>query len=103
MAIVYIQQKKVQRNLILVLFAVILISGLIVWQVFFGKEGSALPEETIVTHREEVKINFEVFKNPLLQSLQLFSDIQPFKGSTTTLQGRIIEEKLGRENPFLPY
>lgn len=103
MAIVYIQQKKVQRNLILALFAILLIAGLIVWQGFFRKGEGVLPEATIVMPREEIKINFEIFKNPLFQSLQLFSDIQPFKESTSTLRGRIIEEKLGRENPFLPY
>ena len=91
------QRKKVQRNLIFIFLVVLLFIGFVVWQGFFQKGISPRQEETIKTPREEVKINFEVLKNPLLQSLQPFSDIQPFKESTTT------DEKLGRENPFLPY
>ena len=97
MAIVYVQRKKVQRNLLLVFLAVLLFIGFVVWQGFSSKGFSPRQEETIKTPREEVKINFEVLKNPLLQALQPFSDIQPFKESTTT------NEKMGRENPFLPY
>lgn len=103
MAIVYVQQKKTQRNLILVLVVVFLIIAFIIWQGFFKKEIGLPPEGELRFPREEVKVNFGIFKNPLLQSLQPFPDIQPFKESTSTLGRIIIEEKLGRENPFLPY
>ena len=97
MAIVYIQHKKIQRYFILVFLAVLLLMGFVVWKGFFSGDKTVVSEEKVTTSREETKINFEIFKSPIFQSLQPFSEIQPFQESTTT------NEKMGRENPFLPY
>ncbi|MBU4481508.1 hypothetical protein KKH59_04330 [Patescibacteria group bacterium] len=39
----------------------------------------------------KIEINFEVLKNPFLKELLPYEEIKPF------------QEKVGRENPFLPY
>jgi len=103
MAIVFTQQKKNQRILIFVFFAILLITAIIVWQGFFNKE-EELSGENVVLSQEEIKIDFNVLKSPLLKELQSFSEIEPLKGSTTTVKGKIeTTGKKGRENPFLPY
>jgi len=98
MAITFLEQKKTQRNLIFVLIGVFLITAFVIWQGFFKKEtGIPFPKgEKPVP--QEIKIDFEILKNPLLQSLQPFPEIEPFQESTATA-GNV----LGRENPFTPY
>jgi len=102
MPIVFEKQKKTQRNLILILSGVLLITIIVLWQGFFKKEeGKEIIPESIILPKKEIKINFEILKNPRLEKLQLFSDIEPFK-ETPPPKGKP-EEKLGRENPFLSY
>lgn len=47
--------------------------------------------EGILPRMEGIRINFEILRNPLLEELQTFEEIQPYK------------DQVGRENPFLPY
>lgn len=101
MAIVFLQQKKRQKSLALVFILVVLITAVIIWWGFFKKEKEILYEETIILPQKEVKIDFEILKNPFLEELQPFSKIESFEEATST-KGEV-EEKLGRENPFLPY
>lgn len=105
MAIVFTQQKKNQRILIFVFVATLLITAIVIWQGFFNKkETEELSGESIVPPQEEIKIDFNVLKNPLLKELQSFSEIESLKESTTTVKGKIeTTGKKGRENPFLPY
>ena len=105
MAIVFTQQKKNQRILIFVFAATLLITAIVVWQGFFNKGGTEeLSGGNVVLSQEEIKIDFNVLKSPLLKELQSFSEIEPLKESTTTVKGKIeITGKKGRENPFLPY
>lgn len=91
MAVVFIQQRKIQRNLILIFIGVILVTAFVLWLGFFKEEKITPPKEPFEV-RKEIKIDFGVLKNPLLKALQSFSEIEPLE-----------EEKLGRENPFLPY
>jgi len=91
MAIVFLQKEKAQRNLILIFLAIILIMAYVIWSGFFKKEKELVLEEIPFFRPAEVEINFNVFKMPLLQDLREFSEIKPF------------EEKIGRENPFLPF
>lgn len=88
MAITFIQKRKTQQYLIFVFIALFLITIIILWQGFFKKE--IIPSSGPLKH-SEVKINFEVLKNPIFQDFQPFKEIAPFEGET------------GRENPFLPY
>ncbi len=101
MAIVFLQQKKFQKNLILIFLAALLIMAVVVWQGFFKKEtGQPLPE-ILSSGQEEVKIDFEILKSPFLKGLQPFPEIEPFQEATPT-EGKL-PEKVGRENPFIPY
>lgn len=90
MVIVYIKQKKIQKILILVFIAILLIIAFVVWQGFFREEKETFLEELILP-REEVKIDFDFLKGPFLKELQPFSEIEP------------LEEEIDRENPFVPY
>ena len=101
MAADFIKQKKSQRNLIIVFVLIIIIAIIVFWQGFFKKEIPFSPEEVFLPPTEKIEINFEIFKKPDLKELQPFAEIEPFKEipSTEDAPG----EKIGRENPFLPY
>lgn len=103
MAIVFIEQKKTQTIFLLVFIFLLLITGLVIWQGFFkkSKEISMSETQTFLPAKEEIKIDFNILKKPILEKLQPFSEIQPFK-ETAAVEGKI-GEKLGRENPFMPY
>ena len=92
MAIVFLQKRKTQKNLIFIFGIMVLITAFVIWQEFFkkGKETSFI-EEVQTFSKKEVKINFEIFKDPLLEKLQSFTEIGPLK------------ETPGRENPFISY
>ena len=92
MAIVFLQEKKTQKNLIFIFGIALIITVFVIWQGFFKKEKTTtLVEETLAFPQKEVKINFETFKDPLLEKLQSFTEISPLK------------ETPGRENPFISY
>jgi hypothetical protein len=101
MAIVFQKKEKIQKNLILVFIVVVLITAFVIWLGFFKKEKELPLVELPVLPKKEIKINFDILKSPALEKLQPFSEIEPFK-ETLSPEGKI-EEKLGRENPFIPY
>lgn len=101
MAIVFLQQKKIQKGLVLVFILALLITAIVVWQGFFGKEREVYTTETIIPFQKEVKIDFETLKNPILQKLQPFLEIKPIE-EIPLVEGEPAEEG-GRENPFIPY
>jgi len=88
MAITFIQQKKRQKYLLIVLVVLIAISLLVVWQLFLVKPKPAAPQQ--VLKKPEVKIDFDTLKNPIFNNLIPFEPIPPFG------------EKIGRDNPFVP-
>jgi hypothetical protein len=91
MAIIFIEQIKKQKYLIWVFGIVILITVFVLWKGFLAKEKP--PEVGVIPiPTKKIEINFEIFKNPLLEELQPIEKIIPEAG---------IEP--GRENPFLPY
>lgn len=100
MAITFLQQKRTQKTLTFILVLVVLVTAIVIWWGFFKKEKGLLPEEAIILPQKEVKIDFEILKNKALEELQPFSRIEPFQETLLT-EGE--EEKLGRENPFIPY
>lgn len=87
MALTFIEPKKRQKYLIFILIVVILGIVFLVWNYFLVKP--SLPPQPV--QPPEIKINFEILKNPVLDELQLFEGISPF------------EEEIGRDNPFIPY
>lgn len=90
MAITFLKDKKSKYYLILLLVIIFLLVILfIIWRAFFAGPATVLPPTFL--KQPEIKINFEIFKSPILKELQPFEEIKP------------TEEKVGRENPFLPY
>ena len=91
MAITFVQAKKRQKNMVLILALVIIAILIIVWQGFLKeRETPALPYVVPLTPRE-VNIDWPTLKNPQIEGLQAFEQILPFEG------------QVGRENPFIPY
>lgn len=89
MAITLLQKQKIQKYLILAFIAVLIIIVFVLWLGYRKKED--LPPQEVFIVQEEVRIDFEVLKNPLLQELEVLEKIEPFA------------EEAGRENPFLPF
>ena len=89
MAITFLQQKKRQKYLLIILGVLIAISLLVVWQMFFIKSASTPVEQVVKT--PEVKMDFKTLENPIFAELTPFEKIPSFGGDT------------GRDNPFSPY
>jgi len=102
MAIILTQQRKRQRYLI-ILTVIVITALILIWWNYLIKskeKKSAVPLNIYVP--KEIKINFNIFNNPLLSELQLFEEIPPFEQNVVTPVEEGIEN-VGRENPFLPY
>ena len=88
MPIAFIEPKRRKQYLILLLVVIVIGALFLIWNYFFLK---LVPSISKPAPPREIKINFEILKNPILEKLQPFEKIPPF------------EEKPGRENPFVPY
>lgn len=99
MAVTFLQKRKIQRYLIPIFIILILITIIVIWRGFFVKEEPILPEKVLIPPKK-IEIDFGVLKSPVLEELQPFEEIKPFE--EVVVEGEVIE-KLGRENPFLPY
>lgn len=95
MALTPLQRQKIQRYLPWLIAAIILASAIVIWQGLYHKEKPVLIEPFFQPRK--IKINFETLEEPILKELQPFEEIKPFE--ETALPG----QKIGRENPFLPY
>lgn len=92
MAILFLEKRKFQSYLSFIFFILILVTGLLLWRGYFSKNETLPPSEiTTASSFPKIEINFDTFKNPFLEKLQPFEKIPPF------------EEKIGRDNPFIPY
>lgn len=92
MAINFFGKEKRQKYLILVFLGLVLITMVIVWRNYLSKpEISEITTTPITLKPTQIEIDFSLLENPIFQELQPFEEIKPF------------QEKLGRENPFLPY
>ena len=91
-AVTFVEERKKQKKLIYIFLAAILITGLVLWQGVL-KKPARKTEEAPETAAEfgKAEINFETLESPILKELQPFKKIEPFG------------EKIGRDNPFLPY
>ena len=76
------------RYLVPVFGIVILITILVLWGGFLGKEEPIIDIERPI---KKIEIDFKVLESPVFKELQPFEKIPPF------------EEEIGRENPFTPY
>lgn len=94
MAIPFIQKRKKQKNLTLILVALIIITGLVVWWGFFRSSETAPPSPEIEII-ERIEIDFSVLEEPIVKDLESFEEIGSFEWATSDIPGR--------ENPFVPF
>jgi len=99
MAITFLEKRKIQKSFILILGIILLIIALVIWRGFFVKEKLVLPGE-ILKPSKKVEINFEILESPILKGLQPFEEIKTYEEE---ISEGVVTEKIGRENPFLPY
>lgn len=90
MAITFLQAKKRQRYLVLILALVIVAILIIVWQGFLKGGALVSPAVPSLTH-QKVLIDWSVLKDSRITELQSFAEILLFEG------------EIGRQNPFIPY
>ena len=94
----FLQEKKKQKTQTIVLSLALVITFFVIWQGFFKKEaGEEINQQSAITPRREIIVNFDILETPLLQKAADFSFIQPLETGTST------GAAIGRENPFLPY
>jgi len=98
-AITFLEKRKIQKRFILILGIILLIIVLIIWQGFFAKEKPVLPGE-VLKPAKKVKIDFDILESPILKGLQPFEEIKTYEEE---ISEGVVTEKIGRENPFIPY
>ena len=91
MPIDFIQQRKKQKYLTLIVIVSFIVIAVILWFGYFRKSESV--SETIPSFSEvkQIKIDFNVLEGQFLQESQIFEKVPSFEG------------EIGRDNPFLPY
>lgn len=90
MSISFLEQKKKNKLLLPILGGIIIITLIIIWLGLAKRQPASSPPSP-VSVKQNININWQVLKNPILDNLELFEVIQPLQGS------------YGRKNPFLPY
>lgn len=99
MAITFLEERKVQRRYVLIFLLLILIAGWVVWRNLFVKEQPVSPAG-VLKQAKKIELDFKILDNPILQELRLFEDIKTYGEE---ISGGEAIEKVGRENPFVPY
>jgi hypothetical protein len=105
MAIIFLQEKRTQKSLIAVFVLVILAIAFVLWQGFSEKETEVYVEEEVGLEfiPRKIEIDFSLLESSVLESLQLFSEIEPLEEATPTEEEIGLPTEIGRENPFIPY
>ena len=85
----FLQQRKAQKYLILILIGVLFIIAIIFWQGFVKEEAGITQESRIAP--KKIQIDLGLLEDSVLEEFRVFERISAFKG------------ELGRENPFAPY
>ena len=85
------KNKNRQKYLILIFFGIVLVTLGVLGKNFLPKSEITEITAGFSLKPTKIEINFDLFQNPILKELQPVEEIKPF------------EEKVGRDNPFLPY
>ena len=102
MAIIFLQEKRTQKTLIVILFVILSITTFVIWNGFFKEKIEIPTDEEFGIIKKEVNINYGVLELPILEELTPFFNIEPLEEATSTEQVEL-PETFGRENPFIPY
>ena len=100
MAITFLEERKVQRRYVLIFLLLILIAGWVVWRNLFVKEQQQVFPAGVLEQAKKIELDFKILDNPILQELWLFEEIKTYEEE---ISGGEAIEKVGRENPFVPY
>ena len=92
MAITFIEERKKQKKLLMILGFLIVITLVVLVQGLVKRipRSSMIGKEISPTFKK-IEIDFTLLESNNLKDLEPFEEIKPFEG------------KIGRENPFLPY
>lgn len=101
MAIVFVKQKKGQRNLLIVLALIVVVTVIVFWRGFSEGEEPLPTEEVFSSSVQNIEIDFGIFERLDLDDFQLFEEIKPLE-EIPPAEGVAGLEK-GRENPFIFY
>ena len=93
MAITFLQEKKKNDIMTLILAITLLITFFFIWKYFFaGNKFFVKQDFTVeIVAPQKIEINLEILNSPVLDDLRSFEKSPGFTG------------KVGRENPFIPY
>ena len=91
MPIDFIQQRKKQKYLTLIVAILFVSIATILWFGYFRKTEPASEMTLSFVAVKQIEIDFNVLESQFLQESQLFEKVPSF------------EEEIGRNNPFLPY
>jgi len=95
MAITFLEKRKKQKYLVFSFIILLLAILSVIWLGLIRKPIISPPP--IIYTPPKIEINFEALRHPFLKESQIFEEIKSFEDT------KFPEEKLGRENPFLPY
>lgn len=96
------EQRKKQRGLLIVLGLVVVVtSGVVLFGVFMGRQGTAAPKSAEISERllkinailsgvREIDLDVSLLNNRTLQDLSAYKDLPE-------------DIQTGRANPFIPY
>lgn len=97
MSILFLDQKKIQKNMIFIFIFILIIIAIVIWRGFLYKPKTAAVREVILVPEKKINIDFKVFDHPLMKEMKPYFQIQPLERSVSG------EGESRRENPFLAY
>lgn len=90
--VVQLSKNKRRQRILLVVLIVIIIITVLIWLFGFSRSKKpALVAPPVLVLVKEIKINFELLRDPRLKEFRPFQEIPPFGMEP------------GRDNPFLSY
>ncbi len=93
MPIDFIQERRKQKYLTIIVIAAFIITAIILWFGYFRKPVPVSESTPLFSGVgvKEIKIDFDLLESQFLRESQIFEKVSSFEG------------EIGRNNPFLPY
>lgn len=98
MAITILKREGKQKYLILIFGLLMIVTVFVVWQGLSKNQKIAAPApQSGISDVPKIEINFKILEHPFLKETLPFEPISPFEES------ELPDQKIGRNNPFVPY